>query len=306
LVTARSLQQLQTLFAAGADAAVIGDDRFGMRLPGSFDLTQTEQAVKLAHELGKKLYVTVNLIMHNELLAELPDYLAQLARTGVDGIVFSDPAVIMAMQQQGVSLPLHWNPETTATNFLTANYWATKGATRMIAARELNLEQLIELKQKLHIELQVQVHGMTCIYHSKRDLLSNYAEHLEKKSSLSRDEALGLQSGLVLRERERPDERYPVYEDVNGTHMMSPDDICMLENLHELIDAGFDSLKIEGLLQSDAYMEVVVRAYRQAIDDYCANPEQYEFDDRLLESIEALQAPQRPLSFGFFFKEQVY
>jgi putative protease len=306
LVTARSLQQLQTLFAAGADAAVIGDDRFGMRLPGSFDLPQTEQAAALAQSLGKKLYVTINLIMHNDLLIALPDYLSELARIGIDGVIFSDPAIIMALQQQAVSLPLHWNPETTATNFMTANYWATKGATRMIAARELNLEQLIELKQKLNIELQVQVHGMTCIYHSKRDLLSNYAEHLEKKNSLSRDEALGLQSGLVLRERERPDERYPVYEDVNGTHMMSPDDICMLENLHELIDAGFDSLKIEGLLQTDEYMEAVVKAYRQVIDDYFADPEQYEFDDQRLESIEALQAPQRSLSFGFFFKEQVY
>jgi putative protease len=306
LVTARSLQQLQTLYDAGADAAVIGDNCYGMRLPGSFSIEQTEQAVQLAHERGKKLYVTVNLIMHNDLLGGLPDYLAQLTKFGVDAVVFSDPAVIFALQQSGLSIPLHWNPETTATNYVTANYWGTKGSTRMIAARELNLEQLIELKQNLRMELQVQVHGMTCIYHSKRELLSNYADHAQKTNMLSRDEALGIEAGLILRERERPDERYPVYEDVNGTHMMSPDDICMLENVHELIDAGFDSLRIEGLLQTDEYMEVVVKAYRQVIDAYCADPDSFEFDEHLLERIEALQPANRPLSFGFYYKEQVY
>jgi putative protease len=175
---------------------------------------------------------------------------------------------------------------------------------RMIAARELNLEQLIELKQNLKMELQVQVHGMTCIYHSKRDLLSNYAEHVERENVAS--EQLGIEAGLVLRERERPDERFPVYEDVNGTHMMSADDICMLENLHELIEAGIDSLKIEGLLQSDEYVLAAVRAYRQVIDAYCADPQAYEYDEAWQAEIEQLQPEVRPLSFGFFFKEQVY
>lgn len=311
LVTARSLEQLERLLACGADAVVIGNDRFGMRLPGSFSMTDTEHAVNLAHTRGAKLYVTVNVIMHHEILTELPDYLSACARFGVDGVVFSDPAVIMALKRQQISMPLHWNPETTATNYLTANYWGTKGAVRMIAARELNLEQIIDLKRHLNMELQVQVHGMTCIYHSKRDLLTNYAEHVGR-SPESRDNPshvaaeLGLDAGLVLREQERPDERYPVYEDVNGTHMMSPDDVCMLENIHELLEIGVDSLKIEGLLQSDAYVEAAVRAYRTAIDAYFADPLSYEFDEQWLAEIEALQPPLRPLSFGFFFKEQVY
>jgi putative protease len=305
LVTAANLAQLQRLIAAGADALLIGEHRFGMRLPGSFSLPDIAEAVALARASNRpvRIYVAVNIIFHNDLLPSLPAYLTELAKLGVDGVVFSDPALLMALKQAGCSLPLHWNPETTATNYMTANYWGTKGAVRMIAARELNLEQLTELKQHLRIELQVQVHGMTCIYHSKRDLLSNYVEHVKRDKDA---EPLGMERGLMLRERERPDERFPVYEDENGTHMMSADDICMLESVHELIAAGVDSLKIEGLLQTDEYVEAAVRAYRTEIDAYCADPDHYEFDEDRLEPITRLQADNRPLSFGFLYKEQVY
>jgi putative protease len=305
LVTAANLAQLRRLIAAGADALVIGEARYGMRLPGSFDLPQIAEAVGLARasSLPVRIYVAVNIIFHNDLLPALPAYLTELAQLGVDGVIFSDPALLLAQKQAGCSLPLHWNPETTATNYMTANYWGTKGAVRMIAARELNLEQLTELKQHLRLELQVQVHGMTCIYHSKRDLLSNYVEHVKRDPDA---EPLGKERGLMLRERERPDERFPVYEDENGTHMMSADDICMLEAVHELIAAGIDSLKIDGLLQTDEYVETVVRAYRAEIDAYCADPDNYEFDEDRLEPIACLQPDNRPLSFGFLYKEQVY
>ena len=307
LTTARSVTQAERLLALGADAIVIGNDRFGMRLPGSFSLTEIAETISNAHALGAKCYVTINVIMHNDILAELPAFLAECQQMGADAFIFSDPAVIVAMQQQQIKIPLHWNPETIATNYFTANYWGTKGATRMIAARELNLEQLQELKQNLKMELQVQVHGMTCIYHSKRDLLSNYVEYVSRDERVqSHSETLGPSAGLILREKERPDERFPVYEDQNGTHMMSADDICMLENIHELLEIGIDSLKIEGLLQSDEYMETIVRLYRETIDQYLQDPQNYEFDERTLQSLEEVQPQNRPLSFGFFFKEQVY
>jgi putative protease len=155
------------------------------------------------------------------------------------------------------------------------------------------------------LEVQVQVHGMTNIYHSKRSLLHNYLEH-EGKTAADAGLGLGMGRGLTLVEQERPEERYPVYEDINGTHIMSSDDICMLENLHELMEHEIDSFKLEGLLKSAEYNETVIRCYRRVIDAYAADPQGYEFREEWLEPIRALQDPERELSFGFFYKEQVY
>ena len=144
---------------------------------------------------------------------------------------------------------------------------------------------------------------MTNIYHSKRSLVGSYMEHQEEPDRLPR---LDKERGLYVMEAERKDERYPIFEDKNGTHMMSSDDICMIENLHELLEAGVYSLKIEGIMKSVAYNEAVIRAYRQAIDAYIADPAGYEFQEEWLEAIQAVQDPNRELSYGFFYKEQVY
>lgn len=304
LVTAGSMDELVRLIDAGANAVQIGDPRFGMRLAGHFPIEAVADAVRYAHGKGARVYVVCNNIMDNAILSELPGYLKQLAEADVDAVVFGDPAVLIAIRQADVTLPLHWNAEMTSTNYVTANYWATKGATRVVLARELNMEQVLEFKRQAKLEVQVQVHGMTNIYHSKRALVSNYYEHQGQDPT---DEELGAGRKLFLIEEERQDERYPVYEDRNGTHIMSSDDVCMVENIHELIEGGIDSFKIEGLLKPMEYNETVVRCYRQAIDAYMANPAGYEFDeDAWLEPIRALQHPERELSFGFFYKEQVY
>lgn len=304
LATAGSLEELIRLIDAGADAVQIGDPRFGMRLPGNFPPGDTAEAVRYAHVKGARVYAVCNNIMDNAVLPELPSYLKLLHEPGVDAVTFGDPAVLIAMKQAGVSIPLHWNAEMTSTNYVTANYWGTKGASRVILARELNMEQVLEFKRQAKLEVQVQVHGMTNIYHSKRSLVSNYYDHQGQDPT---DENLGADRKLFLIEEERQDERYPVYEDRNGTHIMSSDDICMVESIHELLEAGIDSLKVEGMLKSADYNEVVVRCYRQAIDAYMANPANYSFDEAAwLDPIRELQQPERELSFGFFYKEQVY
>jgi putative protease len=304
LATAGSLEELKCLVEAGADAVQIGDPRFGMRLPGNFPVEETAEAVRFAHSHGARVYAVCNNIMDNAVLSELPAYLKLLQEAEIDAVVFGDPAVLIAMKQAGVKLPLHWNAEMTSTNYVTANYWGTKGATRVILARELNMEQVIEFKQQAKIQVQVQVHGMTNIYHSKRTLVSNYYDHQGQDPT---DENLGADRKLFLIEEERQDERFPVYEDRNGTHIMSSDDICMAESLHELMEAGLNSFKIEGLLKSIEYNETVVRCYRQIIDAYTADPDGYVFnEEQWLEPIRALQHPERELSFGFYYKEQVY
>lgn len=302
LATARSLEEVKLLLAAGADALTVGEQTYGMRLPGDLSVEQIEEAVQLARPYGAKIYVVANNIMDNDILTQLPDYMLRLSQIEVDAIVFGDPAVLIAMREAGVKLPLHWNPEMTATNHVSANYWGTKGATRAVLARELNLEQIIEFKRNTKLDVQVQVHGITNIYHSKRSLVSNYFDHQGRED----DKLVGAERGLYLVEAERKDEQFPIYEDRNGTHIMSSEDLCMLENVHELLEADIDCLKIEGLLKSIEYQVTIVRAYRKAIDAWLADPQTYTFDPTWLEAVEQVQPSDRPLSYGFFYKEQVY
>lgn len=303
LATAASIEELERLIAAGADAFVIGEARYGMRLAGEFTIEMIKEAVKLSKPRGVRIYAALNNLMDNETVETLPSYVAALADAGVDAIVFGDPAVLMAARLHTPGMPLHWNAEMTSTNYVTAAYWGRRGATRFVLARELNMEQVVEIMANTELEVQVQVHGMTNIYHSKRSLVDSYMEHQAEADRLPQKDK---DRGLYVMEAERQDERYPIYEDANGTHIMSSDDICMVENLHELLDAKVNSLKIEGIMKSIAYNEIVVRAYRQAIDAYLENPEGYVFNEEWLESIQAVQDPNRELSFGFFFKEQVY
>ncbi|CAG7654523.1 peptidase U32 family protein [Paenibacillus allorhizosphaerae] len=307
LITAGSVEEVRRYIAAGANAVIVGEHRFALRMPGEVTLPELADVVPWVHEQGAKVYVAVNNIMENDMLGDLSAYIAKLGELQVDAIAFGDPAVLMAVRQAAPGLPMHWNAEMTSTNYATARYWASKGAGRIVLARELNLDETLEIKRQLgdEMEVQVQVHGITNIYHSKRSLLTNYKEHQGRPEELDKL-TLGQEEGLFLIEQERQNERYPVYEDQNGTHIMSSDDICMLDSLHELLEGGLDSLKIDGLMKSVEYNETVVRSYRQAIDAYEADPAGYEFQEQWLDAIRELQDPRRELSYGFFYKEQVY
>lgn len=303
LVTASSLEELYRLAEAGADAFLIGEERYGMRLSGEFNVEDIAQAVDYAHEHGKRIYVAVNNLMTNDLLEGLPDYMKQMAKLQVDGIEFGDPAIVGLAREYAPEIALHWNAEMTSTNATTANYWGRKGATRAVLARELNMDEITGMIDTLEVEAQVQVHGMTNIYHSKRRLVGSYMQHQGRPVD---GDDLGLQRGLFLIEAERRDEKFPIYEDNNGTHIMSSEDVCILEDLHLLMEAGVQSFKIEGILKSTAYNETAVRMFRQAIDQYAQDPEQYEFDESWMDEIRRMQDPERELSFGFFYKEQVF
>ncbi|MBB6673906.1 peptidase U32 family protein [Cohnella nanjingensis] len=303
MIAAGTIEQLERYIAAGADAVLIGEPRFGARLPGAIPEDRLKEAVSRAHALGAKAYVAANKLLRNEELPALPGYLRAAAEAGADAIVFGDPAVLLNAREASPGLTLHWNAEMTGTNSAAASYWARKGAVRAVLARELNEEEIADFKAQAQMEVQVQAHGMTNIYHSQRNLLQSYMEHIGREARLL---DLGADEGLFLVEEERPDERLPVYEDVNGTHVMSADDICLLEAIPDLLGAGVDSLYVEPLLKTEAYNETVLRSYRQAIDAWTADPDGYEFDEAWLEAIRALQDPRRELGFGFLYKEQVY
>ncbi|RUL57086.1 peptidase U32 family protein [Lysinibacillus antri] len=304
LVTPKSLDHVNALIEAGADAFIIGEQKFGLRLAGEFTLNEVEQATKIIHEAGKKVYVAVNAIFHNDRLDALDDYLKQLQRIGVDSLVFGDPAVVMAVRELGITIPLHWNPETIATNWFQANYWEERGAKRAVLARELSLDEVLEIKENAKPEIEVQVHGMTCMFQSKRSLLGNYF--------LYRGEAMEIENrkenkNMFLHDKERKN-KYPIYEDENGTHIFSPNDMCLIDELTELLEAGIDSLKIDGVLHSEDYITTVTNCYRQAVDAFFDQGEDAynAMKDELLEKIEEIQPKLRPLDTGFIFKETVY
>ncbi|MHA0855636.1 peptidase U32 family protein [Paenibacillus sp. CMAA1364] len=303
LVTAASMQEINPLIDAGANAVLIGNDKFGMRLAGSFSLDEIEETVKQAHAQQVKVYVSLHNIITNDIIDSLSEYVKGLGHAGVDAVEFNDPAVLFAIQEHAPHVKLHWNAEMTTTNYATANYWGRKGASRAVFARELNMDEITGMNGHLDIEAQIQVHGMTNIYHSKRKLVGSYMEHQGRPIEGG---SLGKERGLFLKEADRAGEKYPIYEDINGTHIMSSNDICILEDLHLLIGAGVNSFKIEGILKPLSYNETVVRTYRQLIDDYMTDPHSYTYQEEYIENIRKIQDPERELTFGFFYKEQVY
>lgn len=303
LISAGSIEQLERYIRAGATAVLVGEAKFGMRQPGDIVAGQLQEAVAAAHRLGAKAYVNINKLFRNDELHDLPDYLRIVQEAHADAIVFGDPAVLMNARQHAPELKLHWNAEMTGTNSSAASFWARRGAIRAVVARELNGEEIADLRGHIDMELQIQVHGMTNIYHSHRNLLESYIQHIGRDATLIRK---GADQGLFLVETERPNEKFPVYEDANGTHVMSPDDICLLEALDELIDANVDSFYVDPLLKSDEYNETVLRSYRAALDAWHQDPKAYRCQEQWISDIRKLQNPDRELGFGFLYKEQVY
>ncbi|MFC7783178.1 peptidase U32 family protein [Rossellomorea sp. GCM10028870] len=303
LVTPVSVADIEPLALAGADAFMIGEQRYGLRLAGEFSREDVREAIKVAHKHGKKVYVAMNALFHNDKISELDDYISFLKGAGADAIVFGDPAVLMAVREVAPEMKLHWNTETTATNWYTCNYWGRKGAKRAVLARELSMDTIVEMKENAEVEIEVQVHGMTCMFQSKRSLLGNYFEYRGKAMEIENRKE---QRNMFLHDEERHN-KYPIYEDENGTHIMSPNDMCIVDELGEMVEAGIDSFKIDGVLKSSDYILEVTKLYRKAIDLCVEDEDQYEEKkDDFLEGAKKLQPENRPLDTGFFFKETVY
>ncbi|MBT2256909.1 peptidase U32 family protein [Priestia megaterium] len=303
LVTPTAVSEIESLLQAGATAVMVGEQRYGLRLAGEFKREDIVEAVNIAHQHNAKVYVAMNGLFHNDKIAELNEYILFLKEASVDAIVFGDPAVLMAVREAAPEMKMHWSTETTGTNWYSCNYWGRKGAKRAVLARELSMDSIIDIKEKAEVEIEVQVHGMTCMFQSKRSLLGNYFEYQGKVMEI---ENRKVEKGMFLLDNER-NNKYPIFEDENGTHIMSPNDMCIIDELSEMIDAEVDVFKIDGVLKSPQYILEVTKKYRQAIDLCVDDREEYEnVKDDLLEEIESLQPINRPLDTGFFFKETVY
>lgn len=297
LAPAGNLEKLKFAIMYGADAVYLGGKNFGLRaFAGNFDLAEIKEGVDFAHQHGVKVYVTVNIFPHNEDLIGLPQYLADLQSIGVDALICADPGVIKIAKETVPSMPLHLSTQANNVNWVSAQFWKEQGIERIVVARELGLEEIKEIKNKVSVEIEAFVHGAMCISYSGRCLLSNY---MADRDANRGECAQACRWNYNLVEEKRPGEYYPVLEDERGAYVFNSQDLCLFEKIPLLIEAGIDSFKVEGRMKSSYYVATVIRAYRKIIDHYF-NPSQQDFDFSYWRN-ELEKVSHRPYTTGFYF-----
>lgn len=295
LAPAGNLEKCKIALLFGADAVYIGGLKFGLRaFSDNFTIEEMEAAVAFAHELQKKIYVTVNIVPTNEDLKELPDYLRELARIKVDALIISDLGVWNIARKVVPEMELHVSTQANTSNWAAVELWQELGAKRVVLARELSLQDIQGIRAKSSMELEVFVHGAMCISFSGRCLLSNYMAGRDANKGAC-VQACRWKYHLV--EETRPQELFPVFEDDRGTYILNSKDLCLIDKIPELVAGGVNSFKIEGRMKSIHYVATVVSVYRQALDSYYADPENYCVREEWLTELD--KASHRIFTKGF-------
>ena len=275
LVPASSLEVLKTAVIFGADAVYIGGEAFGLRAKAkNFTKEDMRQGIAFAHEYNKKVYVTVNILAHNDDLPGVREYLKELKELKPDGLIIADPAIFMLAMEICPEIERHISTQANNTNYGTYKFWWDLGATRVVSARELSLKEIREIRDHIPEEMEIEsfMHGAMCISYSGRCLLSNYFTGRDANQGACTHPCRWKYSVM---EEKRPGEYFPVYENERGTYIFNSKDLCMIEHIPEMIEAGIDSFKIEGRMKTALYVATVARTYRKAIDDYLESPEKY-------------------------------
>lgn len=299
LAPAGNLEKMKMAFIYGADAVYIGGAKYGLRAAaGNFTIDEIKEGVDYAHSIGKKLYVTVNIIPHNEDLEGLPEYLGELGSAGVDALIVSDPSVIMIARDILPDMELHLSTQASNTNYKSAEFWHRLGIKRIVLARELSFDEIRETIAKAPetLEFEAFVHGAMCMSYSGRCLLSNY---MVGRDANRGECAQPCRYKYFLMEEKRPGQYMPVEEDNRGTYIFNSRDLCMVEYIPELVESGIRSFKIEGRMKSSYYVASVVRAYRLALDSYLEDPKGYSFKTEWLDELS--KASHRQFGTGFYF-----
>ncbi|GAA0176991.1 U32 family peptidase [Clostridium sediminicola] len=302
LAPAGNLEKLITAIDFGADAVYVGGNRLNLRaFANNFSVNDLELGLKYAHERGKKVYVTVNVFPHNEDLEGIDDYLIELYNLGVDAIIVSDPGIIMTAKEVTPNLEIHLSTQANNVNWKSANFWHDLGVKRIVLARELSLEEIKTIRKKTSptCGLEAFIHGSMCMSYSGRCLLSNYMTGRDANRGMC---AQPCRYEYYLMEEKRPGEYFPVFEDERGTYIMNSKDLCMIRHIPELVQSGIDSFKVEGRMKSVFYVATVIKAYRQAIDTYFSDPNNYKFDEKWFDYL--LKPSHRNYTTGFYFDEE--
>lgn len=308
LIPASSLEVLKTAVIYGADAVYIGGEAFGLRAKAkNFSPEEMAEGIGFAHKRGVKVYVTANILAHNRDLAEAEIYFAQLrdlkTRNGEaaapDALIISDPGMFMLAKKAWPEVEVHISTQANNTNYETYLFWWQLGAKRVVSARELSLAEIREIRERIPQEMEIEsfIHGAMCISYSGRCLLSNYFTGRDANQGACTHPC---RWKYAVVEETRPGEYLPVYENERGTYIFNSKDLCMIEHIPDLIDAGIDSLKIEGRMKTALYVATVARTYRKAIDDYLESEEKYRANmDWYREEI--AKCTYRQFTTGFYY-----
>lgn len=300
LAPASSLEVLQTAIRYGADAVYIGGEMYGLRAKAkNFSLEDMKAGIDFAHKYGKKVYVTANITAHDRDLAGVEKYFEELKEIKPDALIISDAGVFTIAKRICPHIDIHISTQANNVNYMTFRFWHELGATRVVTARELSVQEIADIHAHIPKELEIEtfVHGAMCISYSGRCLLSNYFT--------GRDANLGACTHPCrwkyhIVEETRPGEYIPIEENERGTYLFNSKDLCMIEHIPELVEAGINSFKIEGRMKTALYVAVVTRTYRQALDDYYENPDKYQANiPRYKEEI--AKCTYRQFTTGFFF-----
>lgn len=296
-------ERLEAAVRFGADAVYLGGKEFGMRSsPLNFTQEELACAVEYCHGAGVKVYVTCNTVPTNSEMERLPGYLKELERAGVDALIVADIGVMALCKRAAPSLELHVSTQAGVANFVTAAELFHMGASRVVLARELSLDEIARIRENTPPELEIEafVHGAMCMSFSGRCLLSNY---MVGRDANRGECAQPCRWGYYLMEEKRPGQYFPVFEDEGGSYILNARDLCMIEHLDRLAAAGVDSFKIEGRAKSAYYVSVVTNAYRLAVDLYGRDPEHFSLPDWLRD--EVYKVSHRRYDTGFYFGRPV-
>ena len=299
LAPAGNLYKLKIALKYGADAVYIGGEAFSLRVAAdNFTPEEMKEGIEFAHAMGKKVYVTANIIPHNRDLKEMERYFKEIYELGADAVLISDLGAFNICKKAAPDLEIHISTQANNTSYMTVQSWHEMGAKRVVLAREMTLTEVREIRDNISrdCELEIFMHGAMCVSYSGRCLLSNYMT--------ARDSNYGACSHpcrwqYALMEEKRPGEYMPVFENERGTFIMNSKDLCMIEHVPELIASGVSSLKIEGRVKSEYYVATIVAAYRKAIDKYYENPSGYVFNPEWLKEVKKVS--HRDYYTGFFF-----
>ncbi|EKN42299.1 U32 family peptidase, partial [Clostridium botulinum CFSAN001627] len=301
LAPAGNLEKLKTAINFGADAVYLGGSKLNLRaFADNFTDDELQEGIKYAHDRGRKVHVTINVFPRNEDFNGLEEYLKKLYEFNVDAIIVSDPGIIMTARETVPNLEIHLSTQANTVNFKTINFWYKQGVKRTVLARELTLEEIKTIREKIEKDCQLEafVHGSMCMSYSGRCLLSNYMTGRDSNRGAC---AQPCRYKYYLMEEKREGEYFPILEDDKGTYIMNSKDMCMIEHIPELVQSGIDSFKIEGRMKSSFYVATVVKAYREAIDAYFEDPENYTFKERWMDYLK--KASHRAYFTGFYFND---
>ena len=300
LLPAGSLPVLKAAVMYGADAVYIGGESFSLRAKAhNFSIEDMREGIAFAHERNVKVYVTANILAHNDDLDEAERYFTELKGMGVDALIISDPGIFQAARRILPEVDVHISTQANNTNYGTYRFWHDLGATRVVSARELSLAEIAELKKRIPegMEIESFIHGAMCISYSGRCLLSAF---MTGRSANMGECTHPCRWKWRLEEETRPGEYFPVMENERGTYIFNSKDLCMIEHIPEMVEAGIDSFKVEGRMKSALYVASVCRTYRMAIDDYFKDPELYR--ERIPFYMQEIsKCTYREYTTGFFF-----